>query len=62
MVETNEQLAALHAFPIDFVQGYLLGRPCSAIDTLRKNPLAGTIPCAFPPTAGGLDEKMAMIG
>lgn len=33
MVETDEQLIALQAFPMDFVQGYLLAKPVDARET-----------------------------
>ncbi len=39
MVESPEQLALLKALPIDFVQGYLLGGPVPAEDTMEPDPI-----------------------
>ena len=44
-VETREQLAMLRALGCDFVQGYLLGRPCSA-DQLDLRYLSAPRPVA----------------
>jgi diguanylate cyclase (GGDEF)-like protein len=38
MVETEQQFALLKSLPIDFVQGYLLGSPVHASDTMVPDP------------------------
>lgn len=48
MVESDRQLEALQAFQVDFVQGYLLGKPCDADVTLACRDYAATKRCAGP--------------
>lgn len=44
MVETDEQLAALQAFQVDFAQGYLLGKPVQSDVTKSRLPNFSSVP------------------